>query len=446
MATHTHQSLQVVIGLGATGFSCARYLFNQGVPVAVTDTRVAPPQLSALQQACPGIQLSLGKLDEALLNQAARIIISPGVPLTEPLIAKQIARGVPVIGDVELFAEAAKAPVIAITGTNAKSTVTTLVGEMAKAAGYNVRTGGNLGIPALDLLSERPDANLFVLELSSFQLETTHTLRPLVATILNITPDHLDRYPTYTDYQQAKHRIYQHCQTAVCNRDDPLTETKAAKKFYFTLNQPQDEEFGLTYENNTVFLTFGRQPLLPVTALPVPGKHYQANALAALAVGHAAGLPMDAMLAVLKTFKGLPHRCQLVRELGGVKWYNDSKGTNIGASQAAIEGLGSDHSGKIILIAGGLGKMQDFTIFAPMVEKYSRHVVLIGEAAREIANALGNRVSHSFATDMNNAVQQAANVAQAGDSVLLSPACASYDMFKNFEHRGEVFTDIVNKL
>lgn len=447
MVNHqTSQSLQVVVGLGVTGYSCARYLFNQGMPVAVTDTRAAPPQLAALQQACPGIHVSLGKLDEALLNQAARIIISPGMPLTEPLIAKQMAKGVPVIGDVELFAEAVKAPVIAITGTNAKSTVTTLVGEMAKAAGYNVQTGGNLGMPVLDLLSERPDADLFVLELSSFQLETTHTLKPLVATILNITPDHLDRYPAYVDYQQAKHRIYQHCQTAVCNHDDPLTETKAATKFYFTLNQPQDEEFGLTYENNTAFLTFGRQRLLPVTALPVPGKHYQANALAALAVGHAAGLSMETMLSVLKTFKGLPHRCQLVRELDGVRWYNDSKGTNIGASQAAIEGLGSDHAGKIILIAGGLGKMQDFTMLAPIVEKYSRHVVLIGQAAQEIANALGGRVSYSFATDMNNAVQQAAKAAKAGDSVLLSPACASYDMFKNFEHRGEVFTEIVNRL
>lgn len=197
-------NLNVIVGLGATGYSCARYLFNQGCTVAVTDTRATPPNLEALQQACPGIQLSLGKLDEALLDKAARIIISPGMPLSDPVIARQVARGVPVIGDVELFAQAVKAPVIAITGTNAKSTVTTLVGEMASAAGYKVQTGGNLGVPVLDLLTAQPDADLFVLELSSFQLETTHSLKPLVATVLNITPDHLDRYANYEAYQAAK--------------------------------------------------------------------------------------------------------------------------------------------------------------------------------------------------------------------------------------------------
>lgn len=440
-------NLHVIVGLGATGYSCARYLFNRGIPVAVTDTRDNPPNLDKLRTDCPGVQLSLGQLDEALLNQAARIVLSPGMPLSDPIIARQAARGTPIIGDVELFAEAVKAPVIAITGTNAKSTVTTLVGEMAKAAGYNVQTGGNLGVPVLDMLTQQPDAGLFVLELSSFQLETTHSLAPQVATILNITPDHLDRYAAYTDYQQAKHRIYLNCEAAVCNRDDPLTDTAgAARKYYFTMGKPQTEEFGLTYENNTAFLSFGSELLMPVTALPVPGKHYQANALAALAIGHAAGFPFEPMLAVLKSFKGLPHRCQLVRELAGVRWYNDSKGTNIGASQAAIEGLGSDITGKLILIAGGLGKNADFTLLAPVVEKYSRHVVLIGQAAQEIAAALGDRVPVSFATDMVNAVSQASQAAQEGDSVLLSPACASYDMFKNFEHRGQVFTDIVNKL
>ncbi len=442
----TYQGLHVVVGLGVTGYSSARYLFNQGVPVAVTDTRAAPPNVDVLRQSCPGIQLSLGKLDESLLDKAERIIISPGMPLSDPIIARQVARGTPVIGDVELFAEAVKAPVIAITGTNAKSTVTTLVGEMATAAGYKVQTGGNLGVPVLDLLTQQPDANLFVLELSSFQLETTASLNPRVATILNITPDHLDRYASYEDYQKAKHRVYLNCAAAVCNRDDVLTDTKIAKKFYFTVAKPQHEEFGLSNENDMTFLAFGDQSLMPVAELPVPGKHYQANALAALAIGHAAGFPLESMLTVLKEFKGLPHRCQLVRELHGVKWYNDSKGTNIGASQAAIEGIGSEIDGKLVLIAGGIGKSADFTTLAPVVEKYSRHVVLIGQDAQKIATALGDGVSYSFADSMVTAVEQAASAAQQGDSVLLSPACASFDMFKNFEHRGEVFIEIVNRM
>jgi len=440
------KNLHVIVGLGATGYSCAQYLFHQNIPFAVTDTRAAPPHLEALQKMCPDAMVSLGKLDEALLDQAFRIIISPGMPLSDPIIARQIARGVQVIGDVELFAEAVKAPVIAITGTNAKSTVTTLVGEMAKEAGYTVETGGNLGIPVLDLLADQPDASLFVLELSSFQLETTYSLKPLVATILNITPDHLDRYDSYEDYQRAKHRVYLNCQTAVCNLDDSLTDTDATKKIYFTLGKPSQKEFGLTSENNVTFLSYGNQPLMPISELPVPGKHYQANALAALAIGLAAGFSFEPMLKVLREFKGLPHRCQLVRELHGVKWYNDSKGTNIGASQAAIEGLGSEIPGKLVLIAGGVGKDADFATLAPAIEKYSRHVVLIGKAAKEIADALGNSVPYTFATDMDNAVSQAAAAARQGDSVLLSPACASFDMFKNFEHRGDVFTEIVNKL
>lgn len=440
--------LHVIVGLGATGYSCAQYLLQQGVPVAITDSRATPPHLQDIKNSWPNVQLSLGKLDADLLNQAARIVLSPGVALNEPTIAQQVARGVPIIGDVELFAEAVTVPVIAITGTNAKSTVTTLVGEMAKAAGHAVQTGGNLGVPVLDLLTQQPAATLFVLELSSFQLETTYSLKPAVASVLNVTPDHMDRYASYEAYSQAKQRVYLSCQKAVCNRDDRLTESNnnVDTKYYFTLSEPKDEEFGLTNLNNKAFLSFGRQPLLPVTDLPVPGKHYQANALAALAIGHAAGFPFAPMLKVLREFKGLPHRCQLVRERLGVKWYNDSKGTNVGASQAAIEGLGGDITGKLVLIAGGLGKKADFSTLVPAIEKYARHVVLIGQAAKEIAAALGDRTSYSFASDMTDAVAQAAQAAKTNDCVLLSPACASYDMFKNFEHRGEVFTEIVNRL
>lgn len=441
--------LHVIVGLGVTGLSCARYLKDRNIPFAITDTRTNPPHLDAIHQAYPGTPVALGGFDATLLDKAASIILSPGVALREPVIAKQVKRGIPVIGDIELFARAVKAPVIAITGTNAKSTVTTLVGEMAKAAGYNVQVGGNLGIPALELLLQNPDANLFVLELSSFQLETTFSLKPQVATVLNITPDHMDRYDDLADYQRAKYRVYQNCQTAVCNRDDVLTEcheTTLQNKFYFTLNTPGANEFGLLTKENKVYLAFENNPLLPVSELPVMGKHYQANALAALALGHGFGIPFEPMIKVLREFKGLPHRCQLVRERQGVKWYNDSKGTNVGATQAAIEGLGSDISGRLIMIMGGVGKNADFTSLAPAIEKYSRHVVLIGEAAQDIASSIAPRVPVSYASTMDEAIQQAASVAKPDDSVLLSPACASFDMFKNYEHRGQVFTEIVEKL
>ncbi len=441
--------LSVVVGLGVTGYSCVRYLKERGLSVAVVDTRQQPPYLDALMKTYPDVPLALGHLNHPLLEKASRIILSPGIALREPAIAAQLARGIPVIGDVELFAQVVKVPVIAITGTNAKSTVTTLVGKMAEAAGYHVQVGGNLGVPVLDLLMQQPTADLFVLELSSFQLETTYSLKPQVATILNVTPDHMDRYDHFDAYRQAKHRVYQHCQVAVCNRDDVFTEchdVTLSRKGYFTLNAPNQNEFGLLIKNNETYLAFENEPLLAVNELPVKGKHYQANALAALAIAHAFGLSWEVMLAVLRDFKGLPHRCQFVRERQGVKWYNDSKGTNVGATAAAIEGIGSEVIGKLILIAGGVGKNADFTPLIPVIEKYVRHVVLIGEAAHDLAKLMNDRIGLSFAQDMSEAVQQAALIAHSNDTVILSPACASFDMFKNYEHRGEVFTEIVEKL
>lgn len=442
-------NLHVIVGLGATGLSSARYLKEQGIPFAVTDTRPNPPHLDALQKLAPETIVSLGQLDEALLDKAAAIILSPGVALREPLIAKQVKKGKSVIGDVELFAKAVNAPVIAITGTNAKSTVTTVVGKMAEAAGYHVEVGGNLGVPALDLLMQNKMANLFVLELSSFQLETTHTLKPQVATILNVTPDHMDRYDSLSEYQQAKYRIYQHCQIAVCNRDDPLTECHdkyLQNKWHFTIDKPRQNEFGLISTADDTYLAFENDRLLSINELPIMGKHYQANALASLAIGHGFGLPLDVMLNILREFKGLPHRCQFVRERHGVRWYNDSKGTNVGATLAAISGLGSEIKGKLILIAGGVGKNADFSPLVSIIEKYARHVVLIGEAASDIASVIGNRVPISFAHTMNDAVDQADRAAKPNDCVLLSPACASFDMFKHYAHRGDVFMEIVEKL
>ncbi|HSW71608.1 MAG TPA: UDP-N-acetylmuramoyl-L-alanine--D-glutamate ligase, partial [Gammaproteobacteria bacterium] len=365
-------------------------------------------------------------------------------------IAKQRMKGVPVIGDIELFARAAKAPIIAITGSNAKSTVTTVTGLMMEAAGLAVKVGGNLGIPVLDLLVSPPVLpEAYVLELSSFQLETTYTLKPQVATVLNVTPDHMDRYADFQAYRAAKQRIYQDCQIAVCNRDDLNTECGdhySLRRFYFTLNEPVQNEFGLIKKNNENYLAFENEILMPVSALPIRGRHYQANALAALAIGHGFGLPMQAMLQVLREFKGLIHRCQLIRELKGVYWYNDSKGTNVGATLAAMEGLGSEIEGKLILIAGGVGKSADFSPLVPAIGKYVRTVMVLGEAAPILAETIAGASEVLFAKDLQEAVLRADQKAHPGDCVLLSPACASYDMFRNYEHRGEVFMQLVQDL
>jgi UDP-N-acetylmuramoylalanine--D-glutamate ligase len=443
MADHLH----LIVGLGLTGVSCARYLRKQGIPFAIADSRANPPNLADIQQEFPDVTISLGKFDKALFQQASTLVVSPGISLKEPYIAEQIEKGKTVIGDIELFAQAAQAPIIAITGTNAKSTVTTLVGIMAENAGVKVQVGGNLGVPALDLLT--PDAELYVLELSSFQLETTHSLAPHVATVLNVTPDHMDRYEGFEDYRLAKYRIYSDCLVAVCNHDDPNTdcgEQYAQRKLFFTLNEPKKDEFGLIRKNNEVYLAFENQALLSIRELPILGRHYQANALAALALGYGYGLSFEPMLKTLREFKGLPHRCQLVRERNGVRWYNDSKGTNVGATLAAIEGLGSEIEGKLILIAGGVGKNADFATLVPAIEKYVKSVVLIGESASDIANVLGDCVAIEFANSMDDAVTISSQLSVARDSVLLSPACASFDMFKNFEHRGDVFTERVGQL
>jgi UDP-N-acetylmuramoylalanine--D-glutamate ligase len=442
------RDLNVIVGLGATGISCARYLQQCGMPFAVTDSRSNPPNLAEFKALFPDVLLSISKLDKALLDRAKQLIVSPGVSLQEPAIAEQIAQGVSAVGDIELFAHVAGAPIIAITGTNAKSTVTTLVGEMIEAAGRQVQVGGNLGVPALDLLTT-PRPELFVLELSSFQLETTYSLAPTVATVLNVSPDHMDRYGSLEQYCLAKQRVYQNCQVAVCNRDDPLTfchDSASSKVLYFTLNEPGENEFGLLKKGSDSYLAFQDQILMPVNDLPILGRHYQANALAALAIGYGVGLPFEPMLKTLVAFKGLPHRCQLVREMNGIRWYNDSKGTNVGATLAAIEGLGAVIKGKLVLIAGGVGKNADFSSLVPAIEKYVKTIILIGEAAPILADAIGDRVDIQFANSMDEAVAIANHVAQPADSVLLSPACASFDMFNNFEHRGDVFAESVREL
>jgi UDP-N-acetylmuramoylalanine--D-glutamate ligase len=436
----SNSNIQVVVGLGKTGLSCVRYLTAQHAHVAVTDSRENPPGLAEMRAHFPHVPLSLGKLDADLCNQAERLIVSPGLSLEEPAIAGAIAKGIPAIGDIELFALQSKAPVVAITGSNGKSTVTTLVGKMALQAGLDAPVGGNLGTPALDLLSvQAPD--VYVLELSSFQLETTYSLTPKAAVILNLCEDHMDRYHNFADYLAAKQRVYRGCSVAVVNRDEP-SEMGIDNKTHtisFGLDAPKGENFGLSLG----YLAKGDTLLIKTDFLKIKGRHQLANALAALALGEAIGLPMDAMLVALRDFKGLAHRCQWVASGEGVDWYNDSKATNVGAAQAALAGLGPEMKGKLVVIAGGQGKNADFTPLRQTLKNYARCLILIGQDAPLIETALTDTVPIEHANTLEQAVSIAQQQAQRGDAVILAPACASLDMFNNFEHRGEVFMNAV---
>ncbi|HEX4618630.1 MAG TPA: UDP-N-acetylmuramoyl-L-alanine--D-glutamate ligase, partial [Steroidobacteraceae bacterium] len=351
----------LVVGLGKTGVAAARWLRAQGESVTVTDSRSQPPGLAVLGELGASLPLHLGGFDPALLDSTDRVVLSPGVSREEPLIRAALARGIAVLGDIELFARARNAPTVAITGTNGKSTVTTLVAEMARAAGRRVLAGGNLGEPALELLSQ-PAPELYVLELSSFQLESTESLELLAAAVLNLTPDHLDRYPSLAQYGAAKARIFAHAATAIVNLDDPQVAAmprRGQRRVGFSLTRA-DADWGLRTHRGASWLARGSEPLLPLAQLRLPGRHNAANALAALALGEALGLPLHAMLAELETFTGLPHRSQWVAQLKGVTYINDSKGTNVGATLAGVAGL----AGPLVLIAGGDGKNQDFAPLA----------------------------------------------------------------------------------
>jgi UDP-N-acetylmuramoylalanine--D-glutamate ligase len=438
----------LVVGVGKTGLSCVRYLRGLGVRVAATDSRPAPPSLKRLRREMPDVAVFVGGFRPEVFAAADRLVLSPGVPLSEPLVAATLARGVPVVGDVELFAQAAGVPVAAVTGSNGKSTVTSLLGQMARTAGLRVGVGGNLGEPVLDLLD--PSVELYVLELSSFQLETTESLALQAAAVLNVSPDHMDRYPDLAAYAAAKARILRLAETAVINRDDPRVVAMAAavpKICGFTLGPPVEGDFGLLDRGGEPWLAQGTRPLLPAREVALAGRHNLANALAALAVGHACGLPPEPMAQALRTFGGLPHRTSLVALKGGVSWYDDSKGTNPGATMAALQGLVSEESqARAVLIAGGDCKGADFSAMAPVVARLVRAAVLIGRDAPMIERVLRDRVPVLHASDMSEAVRLAGSAAQPGDCVLLSPACASFDMFDNYEHRGRVFAAAVERL
>ncbi|WP_110948519.1 UDP-N-acetylmuramoyl-L-alanine--D-glutamate ligase [Pseudomonas bohemica] len=438
---------RIIVGLGKSGMSLVRFLANRGVSFAVADTRENPPELATLRRDYPQVEVRCGELDVEFLCRADELYVSPGLALATPALQQAAARGVKLSGDIELFARSAKAPIVAISGSNAKSTVTTLVGDMALAAGKRVAVGGNLGTPALDLLSD--DIELYVMELSSFQLETTDQLGAEVATVLNVSEDHMDRYSGLPAYHLAKHRIFRGARQVVVNRQDALSRPligEGVPCWTFGLNRPDINGFGLREENGEKYLAFQFDNLMPVSELKIRGAHNQANALAALALGHAAGLPFEPMLEALRSFAGLVHRCQWVRELRGVSYYDDSKATNVGAALAAIEGLGADINGKLVLIAGGDGKGADFSALKAPVATHCRAVVLLGRDAELLAATFGDSVPLIRVKTLEEAVQRAAELALEGDAVLLSPACASLDMFKNFEERGRLFAQAVGDL
>ncbi|WP_289285312.1 UDP-N-acetylmuramoyl-L-alanine--D-glutamate ligase, partial [Methylophaga sp. UBA1918] len=405
----------LIIGLGQTGLSCARFLANRALGIAIMDTRENPPSVQDVKNAYPQVLIKTGGLDQDWILKADLIVLSPGVDPRLPEIEIARQAGIEIVGDIELFARYADAPIVAITGSNGKSTVTTLLALMAQVSGKTVRAGGNLGTPALDLLEESaPD--FYILELSSFQLETVRSLNAFAAVVLNVSPDHMDRYDSVESYQCAKQTIFNGDGVMVINRDDPIVNSMSQPGrniIGFSLHESQGVDFGLLETEGQTWLAEGEYPLLPIDQMKIVGMHNIANALAALALGSAMALPMSSMLSAIREYKGLPHRCRLVRQLNGVRWFNDSKATNVGASVAAINGLASN--GRIILIAGGVGKEQDFSELTPSLKASVKAVILLGLDADKIAQVIPTGVDQLQAKDMADAVKIAQQIALEGD-------------------------------
>ena len=433
----------VIIGLGQTGLSCVRYFLKQGIVPVVVDSRDAPPGQDELPAQ---VRLYKGGLHPEILLQAKQLVVSPGIAIATPEIAAAQQHGVEVIGDIELFVRAAKAPIIAITGSNGKSTVTTLVGEMANAAGVKTAIGGNIGIPALDLLDVAEPYQLYVLELSSFQLETTHSLKAVAATVLNVTDDHLDRYPDFEAYRQAKLSIYQEAQTIVTNRDDVLTvcatqgDNRDVGKHSFGAD---DADYGLIQQQGCTWLAYQGEGIISADDLQITGVHNLMNALSAIALLDAAGVDRIKTLPGLKQFTGLAHRCEFIRKLNDVMWINDTKATNVGATLAALDGLKNSVKGRLYLIAGGDGKGADF---GPLVPALRDDIALTYCFGKDGARFSGLAENTKLVADLDTAIAEISQLVQPGDWVLLSPACASIDMYANFMARGDHFRALVKAL
>ncbi len=437
----------LVLGLGATGLSLARFLSEQGDAVLVADTREKPPGLEALEKEGLDVELALGGYPAGWLNRVDRILVSPGVSLLHPVLLEAKTRGLPMSNDIGLLAQRARdtgVPLVVITGSNGKSTVTTMLAAMLEKAAVRIRTGGNLGTPALELLGgETPE--MYLLELSSFQLDLVSGLRAKVAALLNLSADHMDRYADFAAYAASKARIFERCEKAIVNRDDATVMSllpPGCESLSFGLDAPAENNFGIVGDESNdadCFLARGNEELLAVTELPLAGRHNLANALAALAMADALSLPMDICARALRGYTGLPHRTQLVAERDGVRWIDDSKGTNVGAAVAAVEGM----QGPLLLIAGGQAKAQDFAPLAAALEGKARSAILLGQDAEVLAKALHPICPISHAGGMREAVEIAHAQACGGDTVLLSPACGSQDMFTDFRERGRVFSAAV---
>lgn len=428
----------VIIGLGLTGLSCVDFFLAQGVTPRVMDTRVSPPGLEKL----PGqVERHLGGINGDWLLAADLIVASPGVALAHPILSEAVEAGIEIVGDIELFCREATAPIVAITGSNGKSTVTTLVGEMAKAAGWQVGVGGNIGLPALSLLQS--PAQLYVLELSSFQLETTYSLKAAAATVLNVSEDHMDRYPLgMQQYRAAKLRIYENARICIVNADDALTMPVRGADTRCVSFGVDFGDYHLNKQQGSVWLRVKGEKVLNTAEMKMVGQHNYTNALAALALADAVGLPRASSLAALTHFNGLAHRFQLVHEHQGVRWINDSKATNVGSTEAALNGL--QVKGTLWLLMGGDGKSADFTPLIPWLQGDNVRLYCFGRDGDELA-ALRPEIAVRTET-LRQAMEQIAPQVKAGDMVLLSPACASLDQFRNFEQRGEQFAQLAKEL
>ena len=438
----TTSAKTLIIGLGLTGLSVARWCVRQNQAFDLCDTRAELNNLADIQAQFPQASIYLGALDAELLKNYQELIVSPGVAISTPAIQAAQAAGVKVSGDVEVFARHCTKPVVAITGSNGKSTVTTLVGELLNAAGKKAAIGGNIGVPVLDM----PEADIYVLELSSFQLETTASLTAIAATILNISEDHLDRYENMAGYIAAKQRIFLHAKNAVINDDDIQAQpNKKLSALHFGLSAPKSGQFGLVKYQGESWIAFGEKRLVAASTLKIKGQHNLANVMAALALVKYAGVEPETVISALTEFAGLPLRCQWLGEKNGVSFYNDSKGTNVGSTLAAINGLGPEIKGKIWLLAGGEGKEQDFSPLAAVCQKYVAEVLCFGKDGQKIAADIAGCLT-SYQINLSDALARSCLLAKEGDVVLLSPACASFDQFKNYVHRGECFNQMVEAL
>jgi UDP-N-acetylmuramoylalanine--D-glutamate ligase len=446
------QSASLIVGLGSTGLSCAKYFAARGRAFKVVDSRLDPPSLAELKRLMPEIECELGEFSLQTFLTATELLVSPGVSLKTPEIVAAQNTGVAVSGDIDIFSKVVTAPIVAVTGSNGKSTVVAMLTEILREAGKNFGLGGNLdGVnfkPVLDLLTE-DSRDLYLLEVSSFQLETVENLGAEVAVLLNLSEDHMDRYENLTEYHEAKQRIFNGCKQIVVNRDEHHSYPSRKMNvpvWEFGFSRPGVNGLGVLEEDGDQYLAYQFEKIVSVNELKVFGQHNISNVLAASAIAMALGIDLKQIRAAITEFSGLPHRCQWVRNVSGIEFYNDSKGTNVGATMAAVEGLGQRISGHIVLIAGGVGKGANFKPLVPVINRWGKEVILIGRDAVEMAASFDADIRTYFAIDMEDAVAVALDHAEPGDAVLLSPACASFDMFDNFQHRGQAFIQSVEGL